>query len=124
MLNIIKKVSPAQNFIIVGAPGNRDEYKRKETAALCSNFGNVILTADNPKYENPYKIMEEMKKGAPNATIIENRESAIKYVLNKAQKLNKKANIIVLGKGIENYQDYNNNHLQYSDLSVINNLIN
>ena len=123
VLKIIKNINNAKNFIVIGSPGNRDEFKRKKTSKICKKFGTVILTSDNPKYENPYKIMEEMKKGNKKAILIENRENAIKYAFELAKKTNKKANIIVLGKGIENYQDYNNNHFPYSDLTVIKNLI-
>lgn len=124
VLKSIKKVENNKNIIIVGSPGNRDEFKRKKIAKQCLKFGDVILTSDNPKYENPYKIMEEMKKGANKKNLlIENREIAIKFALLNCIKNNKQANIIILGKGIENYQDYNNNHINYSDLKIIENLI-
>ncbi len=120
VLETIKKLAPTyNNVIVVGAPGNRDEFKRKKTAKICKNFGRVILTADNPKYENPYKIMEEMKKGDKNAILIENRNLAINYAFKNALKLNKKTNIILLGKGVEEYQDYNNKQIAYSDFEAV-----
>lgn len=123
VLNYVKKLSGNKNIIVVGAPGNRDEFKRKQIAKICAKFGSVILCADNPKYENPYKIMEEMKKGAKGALVIENRTIAIVYALKMASKQKTGANIIVLGKGIENYQDYNNNQIPYSDFNTIKNLV-
>ncbi len=125
VLKIVKKYSKRKIITVIGAPGNRDEFKRKKTASIVKKFGDIILTSDNPKYENPYKIMEEMKKGATSETpLIENRENAIKYALKKAIESNKKYNILVLGKGIETYQDYNGKHIYYSDLNTILTFIN
>lgn len=123
-LSCVKKVSKALNIIVIGCPGNRDELKRKITGKIISKADYIVLTSDNPKYENPNKIIRQIYEGVTknkknDTYLIEDRLYAIKFALSLAVKLNQKVNILLVGKGVENYQDYNNIHISYSDLEQI-----
>jgi UDP-N-acetylmuramoyl-L-alanyl-D-glutamate--2,6-diaminopimelate ligase len=65
-----------------------------------------ILTADNPRYEDNNKIIEDilvgMKKTDGKYVIIPDRKEAIKYSIVNAQKGDM---ILILGKGHEDYQE-------------------
>jgi hypothetical protein len=92
----------------VGAGGNRDKGKRplmaKEAAKLSDQ---VILTSDNPRFEEPDDIINDMVAGLTKmdmerALCITDRTQAIKT----ATMLAKKGDVIlVAGKGHEDYQE-------------------
>ena len=93
---------------VVGAGGNRDKGKRplmaKEAARLSDQ---VILTSDNPRFEEPDAIIQDMVAGLTKADLertlcITDRAQAIKT----ATMLAKRGDVIlVAGKGHEDYQE-------------------
>lgn len=110
VLNSIHEVLESKGRIItvVGAGGNRDKGKRplmaKEAARLSHQ---VILTSDNPRFEEPDEIIKDMVAGLSGESMqrtvcITDRLQAIKM----ATMLAKKGDVIlVAGKGHEDYQD-------------------
>ncbi len=111
--NVLKTIQSLrkgnENVItVVGCGGNRDTEKRPAMAAIAVNFSNkIILTSDNPRFEDPYAILDDMKKGieltaTKKTLVIENRLEAIKT----ASALARSGDIIlVAGKGHEKYQE-------------------
>lgn len=93
---------------VVGAGGNRDRGKRPLMAQIAAALSHkVILTADNPRFENPDDIIAEMATGLDaegrNKTLmITNRRQAIHTALTIAQAGDI---VLVAGKGHENYQE-------------------
>ena len=110
VLNSIHEVLEGKGRIItvVGAGGNRDKGKRplmaKEAARLSDQ---VILTSDNPRFEEPDAIIQDMVAGLTKADLertlcITDRAQAIKT----ATMLAKRDDVIlVAGKGHEDYQE-------------------
>ena len=110
VLNSIHEVLEGKGRIItvVGAGGNRDRGKRplmaKEAARLSDQ---VILTSDNPRFEEPDAIIQDMVAGLTKADLertlcITDRAQAIKT----ATMLAKRGDVIlVAGKGHEDYQE-------------------
>ena len=100
-----------ENLItVVGCGGNRDATKRPEMAAVAVKMSDrVILTSDNPRFEDPDEIIRQMKAGIAAEDLgkvlsITNRGEAIRTAVALAQK----GDIILLaGKGHENYQEIN-----------------
>ncbi len=89
---------------IVGCGGDRDPKKRPimgEIATRLSDY--VILTNDNPRTEDPQKIMDDILKGITkdNYEVILDRKEAIKKGIDM---LEKDDILLILGKGHENYQ--------------------
>lgn len=110
VLNAIQEVLAGGGRIItvVGAGGNRDKGKRplmaKEAVKLSDQ---VILTSDNPRFEEPESIIEDMVAGLTDADkertlCITDRTQAIKTAVLLARKGDV---ILVAGKGHENYQE-------------------
>lgn len=103
---------------IVGCGGDRDYLKRPEMAKIaCRYSSKVILTSDNPRTENPFDILEQMKKGVEkqfeNKVIaIENRKEAIKTGCHLATDGDI---ILVAGKGHEKYQEINGVRAHFDD---------
>lgn len=124
LLKAVKQMTKKNVVAVVGCPGNRDENKRREFGKILNRHcAFVYLTQDNPKYENPFRIMREMSKGIDvgKYLMVENRAKAI----NLAHKLTKKENfvLVIIGKGIEEYQDINGIKVRYSDIVEVKKLI-
>lgn len=111
LLNVISTINEiklgGKLITVVGCGGNRDKTKRPEMARIAQEGSDVvILTSDNPRFENPDDIIEDMKKGViDNESLfcITDRRQAIKL----ASQLAKEKNdiILVAGKGHETYQE-------------------
>lgn len=124
LLNLLKTVSEfteGRKILVFGCGGDRDPYKRPrmgEIAGLYSDF--VIITSDNPRTEDPMKIIRNIEEGMKsvnfrNYIIIENREEAIKTAIELA---NPKDSIIIAGKGHENYQIIGSIKIPFNDKEV------
>lgn len=93
---------------VVGCGGNRDALKRPVMAEIaCQYSTRVILTSDNPRFEEPAAILADMENGVPaefksNVLVIENRKSAIQTA---CMMMRDHGVILIAGKGHENYQD-------------------
>lgn len=107
----VEKVITAYNELkknkvitIIGCGGDRDPKKRPIMGNIATNLSDyVIITSDNPRTEDPNKIIDDILKGinTNNYEVELDRKEAIK----KGVKMMKKDDILlVLGKGHENYQ--------------------
>lgn len=110
VLNAIREVLNNKGNIItvVGCGGNRDKTKRPIMAREAAQASNkVILTSDNPRFEEPQAILDDMIAGlseeeqAAAITIVDRRE-AIKTACALAQPGDV---VLVAGKGHEDYQE-------------------
>lgn len=104
-LKAVKKAN--QSLVIVfGCGGNRDAKKRPVMAAIAQKYGDrVIVTSDNPRFENPESIIDDIVKGFSSDAQFEritDRKKAIDFAI---QSSNKDSLILIAGKGHEAYQD-------------------
>ncbi len=107
----VEKVITAYNELkknkvitIIGCGGDRDPKKRPIMGDIATKLSDyVILTSDNPRTEDPQKIMDDIVKGVKtnNYEVILDRKEAIKKGVNM---LKKDDILLVLGKGHEDYQ--------------------
>ena len=97
-----------QLITVVGAGGDRDRTKRPVMAAICAEGSSkVILTSDNPRTEDPERILDEMEAGVTaelkkKTLRIADRKEAIRTAVMLAGKGDV---ILVAGKGHETYQE-------------------
>lgn len=95
---------------VVGCGGNRDKGKRPMMAKEAVNGSDrVILTSDNPRFEDPQEILNDMLAGLDvvekrKVLVISDRREAIKTACALAQTGDV---VLVAGKGHENYQIVN-----------------
>ena len=127
VLNAIRDVLSGKGNIItvVGCGGNRDKGKRpimaKEAARL-SDY--VILTSDNPRFENPEDIIRDMEEGlidvpAKKALKITDRKEAIRTACLLAQTGDV---ILIAGKGHEDYQEVKGIKYPFDDREIVKNI--
>ncbi|MBO0949999.1 UDP-N-acetylmuramoyl-L-alanyl-D-glutamate--2,6-diaminopimelate ligase [Fibrella forsythiae] len=107
---------------VVGCGGNRDAAKRPIMAQIAGKFSDrVILTSDNPRFEDPMVILEQMQAGISpvdykKSQTIEDRREAIRT----AVKLARPNDIILIaGKGHETYQDIQGVKHDFDDRQVL-----
>lgn len=107
---------------VVGAGGNRDMGKRPIMAqeAACRS-DRLILTSDNPRFEKPEDIINEMKAGLSEDELrrtlcITDRREAIRTACQLAQK---GSVVLVAGKGHETYQEIEGVRHHFDDKEVI-----
>ncbi len=118
--------SETQHLIVVfGAGGDRDVIKRPIMGSLAVEYADaVILTTDNPRGEDPEKIMQDILAGIPEQSMDKvsleyDRALAIKY----AYSLSKEGSIIaLLGKGPDEYQLVQENKYHFSEREILESL--
>ncbi len=107
---------------VIGCGGNRDQTKRPLMAEVaCQLSDKVILTSDNPRFENPLDILQQMESGVnvvarKKVVTIADRREAIKTAVNFSQK---KDIVLVAGKGHEKYQEINGIKYDFDDKTVL-----
>ena len=111
---------------VAGAGGGRDKGKRPLMAQEAAKFSNqVILTSDNPRFEEPTDIIRDMEAGLDTeqrkkTLSITDRKEAIKTAIALA----KKGDIILIaGKGHENYQEIKGVKHHFDDKEIVRELI-
>ncbi len=124
VLGSIREVIGTSGKIItvVGAGGNRDKGKRPimaKEAALRSD--RLILTSDNPRFENPEDILRDMAEGlddeARRRTLkITDRKEAIRAAAQFAEKGDV---VLIAGKGHEDYQEVCGVKHHFDDSEVV-----
>ena len=124
VLNAIHEVQGGKGKVltVVGAGGNRDKGKRPLMAQeAVKGSSRVIITSDNPRFEEPQDIINDMLEGLTPAqrnsvvTIVDRRE-AIRTACLLAQKGDV---ILVAGKGHETYQDVKGVKHHFDDKEVL-----
>lgn len=102
-------VGPDRHIItVVGAGGNRDKGKRPIMAKEAAKWSDkLVLTSDNPRFEDPNDILNDMAAGLDAADRAHTlRITDRKEAIRTATQLAGKGDVIVIaGKGHENYQE-------------------
>ena len=124
-LSALRKLCKGNLYCLFGCGGNRDAVKRPlmgEVAAKYADF--IIITSDNPRYEDPYEIISQIEEGVKKSgkkyVTVTDREVATEYALNL---VNADDILLVAGKGGENYQEIMGIKHSYNDNTVIKKLI-
>ncbi|MBS7401109.1 MAG: UDP-N-acetylmuramoyl-L-alanyl-D-glutamate--2,6-diaminopimelate ligase [Eubacteriales bacterium] len=127
----------AKLFVVFGCGGDRDRLKRPQMGAIAYRLADyVVLTSDNPRTENPERIIDEIERGiktvdaatlqqvsdvsAVKYTRIADRTQAIEYALSQAQVGDM---VVIAGKGHENYMEINHEKIPYMDSKVLDNIL-
>ena len=124
ILNALGKIKKQKKQLIavVGAGGDRDKSKRPVMAGIAvSKCDKVILTSDNPRTENPEKIIDDMYKGVEKnekrkVLVLVDRKEAIKIACMLAEK---EDIILIAGKGHETYQEIKGVKYHFDDREVV-----
>lgn len=124
ILTELKEITDRKLIVVFGCGGNRDKTKRPLMGKIASELADtVIVTSDNPRYENKSSIIDDICAGIDskiNLITALNREDAIQYASGIALPGD---TILIAGKGSEEYIEENGKKYYYSDKSVLEKLL-
>lgn len=119
ILNAVREFSNGKIYSIIGCGGNRDKTKRPKMAFYAMAMSDqVIITNDNPRFENPDDIIRDMlhNNTKQNYEVIKDRGHAIERGI---EMLSENDALVILGKGHEDYQIINDEKRHHSDLEYV-----
>ena len=100
------RVEGQKLICVFGAGGDRDPTKRPEMAKAAEKYADLVfVTSDNPRFEKPGLIIDDILKGFENpekVSVEEDRKTAIEKAIGAAAA---KDIVLIAGKGHEDYQD-------------------
>jgi UDP-N-acetylmuramoyl-L-alanyl-D-glutamate--2,6-diaminopimelate ligase len=114
-------------WCLFGCGGDRDPGKRPMMGAIAARLAErIVLTSDNPRFEDPHKILDQIEAGIaadsrPKIQRIENRREALRYL---TENLGEHDIALVAGKGPENYQIIGDKKHPFDDKEVLRELTN
>ena len=122
--NLKEQFPDSKINLVFGCGGDRDFKKRSLMGRISEKYSDKIyLTDDNPRFENPLKIRNDIKKGFKNIKFKEIPDRGI-AIHQAVQNLCSGDILLVAGKGHEKLQDYGRKNFFFSDKKIILNSIN
>jgi len=126
VLSALKEIAKGRILVVFGCGGDRDPTKRPRMGKISAELSDfVFITNDNPRSEEPSRIIDDIVKGIPDASrhykIFPDRRKAIEASI----KMAKKDDIVLIaGKGHEKYQILKDATISFDDCQVAEEIIN
>lgn len=126
ILEMVHSYNPARIVTIFGCGGNRAKDRRYEMGEVSGKMADLtIITSDNPRYEDPAEIMNDIRSGIEKTDgkymEICDRKEAIRHAVRTA----KEGDVIILaGKGHEDYQEIEGIKYHMDDRELVHEVIN
>lgn len=112
-LKTMRQTTKNKIFLVFGCGGDRDQEKRPIMGKIAREYADVVVvTDDNPRSEDPAIIRKAIISECKDAIEIADREEAIAFALSKLQPGD---NLLIAGKGHENYQIIGDKIIKFSD---------
>ncbi len=124
LLESLAPIKKGRLIVLFGCGGNRDAGKRPLMGRVAEELSDlIILTSDNPRFEDPEDIIEDIKKGLTGIKpcyVWVDREVAIRSALEMLQEGDV---LVIAGKGHEDYQEVQGKRYPFSDREVVKRLL-
>ena len=125
MDEVLKSFNERDIICVFGAGGDRDRQKRPLMGTVAAKYSkHIIVTSDNPRFEDPDKIIEDILEGIKNHPSVQveiNRKEAIRKAIEMADQ---NSVVLVLGKGDESAQIIYDKKFHFSDKEEILKILN
>jgi UDP-N-acetylmuramoyl-L-alanyl-D-glutamate--2,6-diaminopimelate ligase len=119
LLETARPIAQARVITLFGCGGDRDRTKRPLMGAVASRLSDVVvITSDNPRSEDPARIIEEIKSGLQAPTpffAIVDRTEAIQFAIKTAEPGDL---VLLAGKGHETTQAIGNRELSFDETEI------
>lgn len=119
-LKALRPLVSGKLIAVLGAGGDRDPAKRPMMGAAAARWADVaVLTSDNPRTEDPAKIVAEVAAGAassPRKVEIVDRREAIRWALDAAEPGDA---VLLAGKGHETCQEVGDEKLPFDERAIV-----
>lgn len=119
VLKTVKNIYDKRLLVVFGCGGDRDKTKRPVMGQIACKYADLVyITSDNPRTEDPERIIEDITMGLKGGSYLKiaDRTEAIKAAIVEAQPGDA---IIIAGKGHENYQIIGTEKIHYDEREVI-----
>ncbi len=118
VLQALREHTQGKLVCVFGCGGDRDRGKRAQMGQIAEQLADVvILTNDNPRHEDPASIINEIATGMQTTpSAVPDRTQAIRTALSEARSGDI---VLVAGKGHEDYQQFGDRRLAYSDRDTV-----
>ena len=125
ILQAAKSYTRGRVISVFGCGGDRDSGKRPIMGEISGKIADyTIVTSDNPRTEDPLKIIEQIEEGVKKTKgkyeVVIDRTKAIEKAIKMA---NKKDIIILAGKGHEPYQEINGEKFDFDERVIVRDII-
>lgn len=117
-LSTLRELSPEKIITVFGCGGDRDHKKRPLMGKVVDQLSDVaIVTSDNPRSEEPEKIIEGVASGMTRGRyeVIEDRRAAIRAAIDQA---GARDIVLIAGKGHEDYQEIDGTRHPFDDRQI------
>ena len=116
-LKALRPHTKGKLIVVFGCGGNRDTFKRPLMGEIAHQLSDkIIVTDDNPRYENPAEIRQQILAKCPEALEVSSRREAIKTALKEMKPGDV---VLVAGKGHETYQLIGDQALPFNDVEEV-----
>ena len=120
ILSTIRETTTGRIILVFGCGGDRDRKKRPKMGHIAEKYSDLFwITSDNPRSEDPLKIIHEIQKGVRKKTscrVQPDRKIAIEDAISEAKKGDV---VIIAGKGHEQYQILQNTLIPFDDREIV-----
>jgi UDP-N-acetylmuramoyl-L-alanyl-D-glutamate--2,6-diaminopimelate ligase len=129
LLETARPMARGRLITLFGAGGERDRTKRPLMGAVASRLSDVlVITSDNPRHEDPRRIIEEIQRGI---TVDTRKEDAALFAIPDRREAIEKAievarpgdMVLLAGKGHEKYQVVGDEHVPFDDVAIARELL-
>lgn len=118
VLRLAKDVQPRRIITVFGCGGDRDRDKRPQMGAIAEKYSDlVVVTADNPRTEDPMRIANDILAGMKNRNheVVIDRQEAIEKAIAMARTGDL---VMLLGKGHETTQTLKDRTIPFNDYEI------
>ncbi len=119
LLSAARPLTEKRLITVFGCGGDRDNTKRPLMARAASERSDLtVITSDNPRTEDPVKILEQVQSGikkGKESVLIEDRIEAIYFAIKNAQPGD---TVVIAGKGHEDYQIIGRTKIHLDDREI------
>jgi len=120
ILVCLRRLTKGRLILVFGCGGDRDKDKRPKMGKVAQEFADFfIITSDNPRSENPIRIIKDIEIGISKKNKYvaeEDRFNAIKLALSMAKKGD---TVVIAGKGHEKYQILKDKIIPFDDREIV-----
>jgi UDP-N-acetylmuramoyl-L-alanyl-D-glutamate--2,6-diaminopimelate ligase len=120
LLKTVRRLTKGHLLVLFGCGGDRDQGKRPQMGEVASLLADkIFLTEDNPRSEDPQRIIDQIMQGVKNkekVEIIVDRKEGIKKALSMAKTGD---SLVLAGKGHEDYQEKKGRKFHFSDRETV-----
>ena len=119
VLKTVKDIYDKRLITVFGCGGDRDKSKRAVMGMIACEYSDLVyVTSDNPRTENPDKIIDDIVKDLDEGSYIRitDRTQAIKAALAEAKEGD---TVLIAGKGHEKYQILGKEKIHFDEREIV-----